>query len=140
MPKICLLYYKNILDLAFKRFFEVHNEYFTKVDNKYVLSNEFNFFHIKKLFIKYIADEIKELVIPYSNENPNYYFIIGSCSPKNNLLMKYRDKGYFPLKLYNLMNSYLFEQEFGELKDISNTDINKIKEACKVLASIISKN
>lgn len=44
------------------------------------------------------------------------------------------------LKLYNLMNSYLFEQEFDELKDISNTDINKIKEACKVLASIIHKN
>ena len=44
------------------------------------------------------------------------------------------------LKLYNLMNSYLFEQEFGELKDISNTDINKIKEACKVLSSIIHKN
>ena len=44
MPKICLLYYKNILDLAFKRFFEEHNEYFTKVENKYVLGNEFNFF------------------------------------------------------------------------------------------------
>ena len=44
------------------------------------------------------------------------------------------------LKLYNLMNSYLFEQEFGELKDVSNTDINKIKEACKVLSSIIHKN
>lgn len=44
------------------------------------------------------------------------------------------------LKLYNLINSYLFEQEFDELKDVSNTDINKIKEACKVLASIINKN
>ena len=44
------------------------------------------------------------------------------------------------LKLYNLMNSYLFEQEFGELKDVHNTDINKIKEACKVLSSIIHKN
>ena len=44
------------------------------------------------------------------------------------------------LKLYNLMNSYLFEQEFGELKGVSSTDINKIKEACKVLSSIIHKN
>ena len=44
------------------------------------------------------------------------------------------------LKLYNLMNSYLFEQDSGELKDVRNTDINKIKEACKVLASIIHKN
>ena len=44
------------------------------------------------------------------------------------------------LKLFNLINSYLFEQEFDELNGVSNTDINKIKEACKVLASIISKN
>ena len=44
------------------------------------------------------------------------------------------------LKVFNALNSYLFEQEFGELKDVSNTDINKIKEACKVLASIIHKN
>ena len=44
------------------------------------------------------------------------------------------------LKLFNLINSYLFEQEFGELKGVSNTDINKIKEACKVFASIINKN
>ena len=124
MPKICLLYYKNILDLAFKRFFEEHNEYFTKVETKYVLGNEFNFFHIKKLFIKYISDEIKELVIPYSNENPNYYFIIGSCSPKNNLLMKYRDKGYFPLKLYNLIKMKYDIKYFISEKDIS---INLVK-------------
>lgn len=44
------------------------------------------------------------------------------------------------LKLFNLINTYLFEQEFDELKGVSNTDINKIKEACKVLASIINKN
>lgn len=43
-------------------------------------------------------------------------------------------------KLLNLIDSYLFEQKFDELKDVSNTDINKIKETCKVLASIISKN
>lgn len=44
------------------------------------------------------------------------------------------------LKLFNLIDSYLFEQEFGELEGVSSTDINKIKEACKVLASIINKN
>ena len=44
------------------------------------------------------------------------------------------------LKLFNLINSYLFEQEFDELEGVSSTDINKIKEACKVLASIVNKN
>lgn len=44
------------------------------------------------------------------------------------------------LKLMNAISSYLFEQEYDELKGVSNTDINKIKEACKVLTSIINKN
>lgn len=44
------------------------------------------------------------------------------------------------LKLMSAINSYLFEQEYDELKGVSNTDINKIKEARKVLASIINKN
>lgn len=124
MPKICLLYYKNILDLVFKRFFEEHNDFFTKIDGRYVLSNDFNYFHIKKLFVQYISEEIKYLITPYSNDNPNYYFIIGSCSPKNNLLMKYRDKGYFPLKLYNMIKMKYDIKYFIKEKDIS---INIIK-------------
>lgn len=38
------------------------------------------------------------------------------------------------------ISSYLFEQECDELKGVGNTYINKIKEACKVLTSIVNKN
>lgn len=44
------------------------------------------------------------------------------------------------LKILNMLNSYLFEQEYDELKRVSSNDINKIKEACKVLASIVNNN
>lgn len=43
------------------------------------------------------------------------------------------------LKLYNQMTSYLFEQECGELKGVSNTDIEVLKKACKVLTKIIKE-
>lgn len=44
------------------------------------------------------------------------------------------------LKLMSAISSYLFEQECDELKGVGNTYINKIKEACKVLTSIVNKN
>ena len=43
------------------------------------------------------------------------------------------------LKLYNSISSYLFEEEFGELRGVSSTDINKLREAKQVLNKIISK-
>ena len=42
------------------------------------------------------------------------------------------------LKLYNSISSYLFEEEFGELRGVSSTDISKLKEAKQVLSKIIS--
>ena len=44
------------------------------------------------------------------------------------------------LKLYNMINTYLFEQEYGDLRYVSTSDIDKVKECRKVLAEIINKN
>lgn len=41
------------------------------------------------------------------------------------------------LKLYNHINSFLFEEEYGELKGIPSSEIDKIREARKVLSKII---
>ena len=43
-------------------------------------------------------------------------------------------------KALKILNLYLFEQEYNELRRFNINSINKIKEACKVLASIINKN
>ena len=43
------------------------------------------------------------------------------------------------LKLYSAITSYLFEQEYDELRGVSSSDINKLKEAKQVLRKIISK-
>ena len=51
-----------------------------------------------------------------------------------------KTKAKATLKLYNMINTYLFEQEYGDLKGVSALDIDKIKECKGVLAKIINKN
>lgn len=41
------------------------------------------------------------------------------------------------LKLLNHINSFLFEQEFDELKSFSPTQIDKIRAASRVLLKVI---
>lgn len=55
------------------------------------------------------------------------------------ILVKVNTKAKATLKLYNQMMSYLFEQECGELKGVSNSDIETIRKACKVLTKIIKE-
>ena len=43
------------------------------------------------------------------------------------------------LKLYNQLTSYLFEQEYGELKYANSSNIKVLKDAQEVLSIIISK-
>ena len=43
------------------------------------------------------------------------------------------------LKLYNHLNSYLFEQEYDELKDISANCLKALKSAQRALGIIINK-
>ena len=51
-----------------------------------------------------------------------------------------KTKAKATLKLYNMINSYLFEQEYGDLKNVATSDIDKIKECKGVLVKIINKN
>lgn len=41
------------------------------------------------------------------------------------------------LKVFNTLNSYLFEQSEMELRGVKETDIKKLKAACKVLSKIV---
>ena len=43
------------------------------------------------------------------------------------------------LKLYNQLTSYLFEQEYDELKYANQSNIKTLKAAQKVLSMIISR-
>ena len=43
------------------------------------------------------------------------------------------------LKLYNQLTSYMFEEEYGELKYANPSNIKALKAVQKVLSMIISK-
>lgn len=43
------------------------------------------------------------------------------------------------LKLYNQLTSYMFEQEYGELKYANQSNIKALKAAQKALSIIINK-
>ena len=43
------------------------------------------------------------------------------------------------LKLYNQLNSYMFEQEYDELRYANQSNIKALRAAQKALSTIISK-
>lgn len=104
IPRLNVLYYKHILDKSFRRFFDEYNDKFVKSDNVYVLSKQLVKSKIKKLFKGYIIEELKNHISEYSFSNPDYYIIIGSCLPKDNILLKYKQDNYIPEKIYKIMD------------------------------------
>lgn len=106
IPKINVLYYKHILDKSFQRFFNDYNDSFVKSNGEYVFSKLIAKNKLIKIFRKYIVDEIKRHITEYSISDLNYYIIIGSCFPKDNILLKYRQDNYIPEKIFNIIEKY----------------------------------
>lgn len=117
-PKINLIYYKNIIDQSCIHFFDEYNDFFIKQDDSYILASNFDINKLEKIFKKYIKLELKKYVKPYDILNLNYYFIIGSCLPKDNILLKYKNDKYFPQKLNKLINSNYNIKYYLKEKDI----------------------
>ena len=105
LPKINLLYYKNILDRCVKRFFEDNSSGFLKTDDgKYILSSVWRKQKLKKAFLGYIVDELKKYLEP---GNEDIFLIIGSCLPRRNMFLYTLDmswKGGFPQKYRRLLD------------------------------------
>lgn len=106
IPKINVLYYKHILDKSFQRFFNDYNDSFVKSNGEYVFSKLIAKNKLIKIFRKYIVDEIKRYITEYSISDLNYYIIIGSCFPKDNILLKYKQDNYIPEKIFNIIEKY----------------------------------
>lgn len=129
LPKYHLLYFKNLLDIAFTKFFDEYNSLFIKDADTYVLSKTFSITELEKFFNRVIMQELNKIVHPYDIiANPDYYVIIGACQPKNNFLLKFKD-GYFPAKLEKMINSDYSIKYLLKEKDII-IDTLKFNEAC----------
>lgn len=113
-PKINLLYYKNILDNVLVYFFGDYNEQFSKIDGEYVFCGDISKNKLRIYFRKLIIEELERFTTQFSVTNPNYYFIIGSCYPKNNILLDYNTDNSIPAKirekLKDLDNKYILKE------------------------------
>lgn len=106
IPKLQLLYYKNVLDLTISSFFAKFNDDFSKTSSsRYVFSSDASRESLKKTFRTIIIDIIQEFTEPWTIENPSWMILIGGCYPKNNILLKYHNKkDYFPAKLETIID------------------------------------
>jgi hypothetical protein len=98
-PQINLLYYKNLLDICFCRFFELYNSSFININGSYVLAENITKSKLSTIFKALLKDELYKCITTMDNISPKYYFIIGACLPKDNILFKYRNNKNFPKKL-----------------------------------------
>lgn len=104
-PKINLLYYKNILNNCFVKFFKDFNNDFSKEGDIYIYANTLPKPKLQEIFTTYIVDELKGYITTKSMIAPNYYFIIGGCYPAKNILLDVREDEYFPEKLTAFISS-----------------------------------
>lgn len=101
--KLNLIYYKNILDLAFEDFIHLNEDCFVKCNDKYVLSKNFTRQALKKMLEECVSCRLKSLVVPSSKTNDKY-ILIGSCYPRDNMILKFKTKAYFPKKLDDILS------------------------------------
>lgn len=87
-PKYCLLYYKNVVDRCFRRFFEDFNRRFEKRDDgKFAFTGHLSDRDVSLAFDAYLEDEISSQTRAWKESEPEFFFIIGSCVPCENAVL-----------------------------------------------------
>lgn len=88
-PKVNVLYYMDVIDKCMSRFFVEHDsEFYKNEDGEYVYSNRFTTSSLSKIFLGYVKDEIKKYIVDFSYSSPEFFFIVGSCFPGENVLLQ----------------------------------------------------
>ena len=125
--KLCLLYYKNLLDAAVEKLFASIGSMFTKLDDgTYVFSSGWSKSKMSKLFEQCLKESMLEVVEP-ATKTHDKYIIIGSCWPIDNLLLTWKDRSYFPKKLEALIMEKPTVKYLLREKDIC-VDIDALNE------------
>ena len=96
--KLNLIYYKNVLDLAMKHFFDEYNDSFTKQNDIYIFSLNASKSQLKSIFEKMIGLELQSICQNDTVTNDKYV-LIGSCYPKDSILLDFKEDSYIPKKI-----------------------------------------
>ena len=96
--KLNLIYYKNVLDLSLAKFFEMHNDSFTKQGNEYVFSLGMSKKSLESLFMQLVSQELHSMTQD-DRVTRDKYILIGTCYPKDSLLLDIKGDSYVPKKI-----------------------------------------
>ena len=102
-PRINVLYFKNLIDRCFVRFFHEYSDSFVKQeDETYLFASPLTHSSLKQIFDWYFRDELTKYVVEYSESNPEFLFIIGSCIPSENFVLNFVNPNEKLLKIINV--------------------------------------
>ena len=100
--KLDLIYYKNLLDIAIGKFVQMHEDCFKKDGNAYVLGLNASKTKLQQEVETCIDTALSSIISKFGDKD-DVFLVIGSCYPKDNLLLSFKDDIYFPKKLSALI-------------------------------------
>ena len=93
LPRYNVLYFKNIIDRCFSRFFAEYSDSFAKTtsecDDRYVFSSKMSQSSLTGVFSSYFDEELSRFTSKYSETKPEFFFIVGSCIPMDNFALDF---------------------------------------------------
>ena len=102
--KLNLIYYKCLLDIAVEELVHKHEDFFTKCNGRYVLGLSISKAKLQAELEKCINTTVDEVTSAFCGKD-DVLVVIGSCWPKDNLLLEFKDSKYFPAKLQKLLDT-----------------------------------
>lgn len=103
--KLNLIYYKNILDLAMEKFFDIYGDKFVKQDTGiYAIGLGMPLSSIKRVLEKIISVELNA-ICKDDTSTSDKYILIGSCYPKDNFLLELNGDAPLPKRLAKAIKS-----------------------------------
>lgn len=126
--KLNLIYYKNLVDAATEIFFKDYGDSFTKEDEKYILGLNSSKSSLKAILERCIIEAARSSVSTDEVDVNDVLVVIGSCYPKDNILLDFKDDSYFPKKLSSYISNHPTVKWVLSEKDI-DIDIDAFNES-----------
>lgn len=105
--KLGLIYYKNVLDIAVKDFFDAYSASFKRDSSKgrYVFGGGLSMQALSRSLERCIVSAMSTIMDSSSVARDDYVIVIGSCYPKDNILLPLSSKSSIPTKLDAFISS-----------------------------------
>ena len=113
-PELNLIFFKHLADSVLFSYFRESD--FTREDGGYALVETKRESTVKAILDGLIVQKLKDLVEPWDIMKPKHYLVIGSCFPKDNLILDFLNGIYLPESLLPFVSKeshikYIFREK-----------------------------